>query len=143
MTEQEPEGTGVDRRAFLKRMAVGGFAIPVIATFQLDSLARASGLHKFPDHGYGNQTDPDHRFGNQTDPDHGYGNQTYPNQTFPNQNREPCDPGQKFPNQTYGNQTFQTFPNQSFGNQTFPFLPHGFPVPELPPWFPRPSAWLP
>jgi hypothetical protein len=59
---------GIDRRSFVKKLAVGAFAVPVVVSFQLDDLARAGTFHKKP------PKDPGH---------------SYPNQTEPNQ---PCEP---------------------------------------------------
>ncbi len=42
----EGEQQGLDRRALVKRMAIGAFAVPAIVSFQLDSLARAGTLHE-------------------------------------------------------------------------------------------------
>jgi hypothetical protein len=92
MAEQGSEfSDGLDRRSFMKRMAVGVFIVPAVASFKLDSLARAGtpglntpGLdHKWPNQSRGNQTHPKFCFPNQT-----HGNQTFPkhlyaNQTFP------------------------------------------------------------
>jgi hypothetical protein len=77
MSELQPNDApgGFDRRTFVKRTAVGAFAIPAVVSFKLDSLARAGGYQSWPNQGHGNQTFP-----NQTRP-----NQTFPNQTFPNQ----------------------------------------------------------
>jgi len=75
MTDERTGGSegAFDRRSFMRKAAVGAFVVPAIASFKLDSLARAG----------------DFRGG------HGYPNQTYPNQA-PNQ----CYPNQTFPNQT-------------------------------------------
>ena len=57
------DSSAFNRAQLIMKLAVGAFAIPVIATFKLDSLARAGtrrGGHSYP-----NQTEP---------------NQTYPNQ---------------------------------------------------------------
>ena len=102
---------GLDRRAFIKRMAVGAFAIPVIASFQLDSLARAGapkgGGHTWPNQSHGNQTLPGIPpvvcYPNQTQADGLAGTQSY------------------YPNQTYPN---QTYPNQPFPTGTPPQLEH-------------------
>jgi hypothetical protein len=64
----DDEARAFDRRSFVKKAAVGAFAIPAIVSFKLDSLARASGYHSYP---------------NQTLPDQSFPNQTYPNQTPP------------------------------------------------------------
>jgi hypothetical protein len=68
----EGDQSGLDRRSLIKKMAVGAFAVPVIVSFQLDSLARAGTL--------GGSGTPTHTYPNQTHP-----NQTHPNQTHPNQ----------------------------------------------------------
>ena len=69
----EGEQQGLDRRALVKRMAIGAFAVPAIVSFQLDSLARAGTFTKKP-------------------PKHTYPNQTEPNQHFPNQDCPPKPP---------------------------------------------------
>ncbi len=63
MTEHEAgaEPTTFDRRSFMRKLAVGGFAIPVIASFRFDSLARGADT---PAHTYGNQTYPNQTYGN-------------------------------------------------------------------------------
>jgi hypothetical protein len=74
MTEYEsgPGSAAFDRRSFMRKLAVGGFAIPVIASFRLDSIARAAGPPaQMPNLSMGNQT-----------LDHCHPNQTYGNQTF-------------------------------------------------------------
>ena len=81
-----------NRAQLIKKLAVGAFAIPVIATFKLDSLARAGTRRGGHGHSYPNQTQPNQSYPNQTHP-----NQTYPNQTYPNQTR--CDPKQTLPDQ--------------------------------------------
>jgi hypothetical protein len=90
MSEQQPSDatSGFDRRTFVKRAAVGAFAIPAVVSFKLDSLARGGGYHSWPNQSEGNQTYPGHSHGNQTYPGHSHGNQTFPghsygNQTFP------------------------------------------------------------
>lgn len=61
MDDQQLDGTTLDRRSFVKKLAVAGaFVVPAVVSFKLDALAQA---------GIG----------------HGYPNQTYPNQTYPNQ----------------------------------------------------------
>ena len=80
MTEQQHDAGTFDRRSFMRRMAIGGFVIPAIASFKLDSLARAGTFeHCHPNQTYGNQFyDPYHGYGNQTrphEPCHGYPNQ--------------------------------------------------------------------
>jgi hypothetical protein len=94
------------RRRFFKKMAAAGFAVPVVASFQLDSLAFANPRHhdhhrhdhRFPNQAHGNQTYPNQGYGNQTYPNQGYGNQTYPNQSCANQHH----PHQTYPNQSGG-----------------------------------------
>jgi hypothetical protein len=84
MTEEEAaRSADLSRRAFLKRMAVVGFAVPIVTSFALDGVASAH------EHG--------HDHGNQ-----GYGNQGYGNQSLANQVTEVLDDilGQLFPNQT-------------------------------------------
>jgi hypothetical protein len=72
MTDEEATGsTELSRRSFLKRMAVVGFAVPIVTSFALDGVASA---------------DKGHRHGNQT-----YPNQTYPNQTILNEVTEILD----------------------------------------------------
>jgi hypothetical protein len=90
MTDEEL--SELSRRAFLKRMAVVGFAVPIVTSFALDGVASAR-----PTSRLGNQS----RFGNQID---------FPPVTFPNQaNQEFIDEfadeideilGQLLPNQT-------------------------------------------
>jgi hypothetical protein len=95
-----------NRAQLIKKLAVGAFAIPVIATFKLDSLARA-GTRKRGGHSYPNQTQPNQTYPNQTQPNQSYPNQTQPNQTYPNQtypNQTRCDPKHDFPNQTLPDQ---------------------------------------
>jgi hypothetical protein len=61
MTEEE-----LSRRAFLKRMAVVGFAVPVITSFALDSVSSGDpGQHYEHRHHYPNQTHPNQTLGNQ------------------------------------------------------------------------------
>jgi hypothetical protein len=82
-----PMQAGYDRRALVKKLAVGAFSAPVIASFSLDSIARAgTSKGKKHDH-HGKQAHPNQTCGNQTD-----GNQTWGNQTIPNQT---CDPKHK------------------------------------------------
>lgn len=64
----EEHSPTMDRRRLVKKLAVGAFAIPVVVSFKLDSLARAG----------------DFSYGNGTFPDHSYGNGTNPGQPFPN-----------------------------------------------------------
>lgn len=91
-----------NRAQLIKKLAVGAFAIPVIATFKLDSLARAGTRRGRHGHSYPNQTQPNQTYPNQTQPNQTYPNQTFPNQTFPNQTR--CEPKHDFPNQTLPDQ---------------------------------------
>ena len=76
--EEQNRPSGITRAEFVKRLAVGAFAVPAISSFKLDSLGRGV----YPGHGYPNQTQ-----GNQTDPGQSCPNQTqqWPNQTDPNQ----------------------------------------------------------
>ena len=67
-----PESASFDRRSFMRKLAVGGFAIPVIASFRLDSLAHAGNNMTPPGHAYGNMTCPEQSFPNQL-----YGNQAH------------------------------------------------------------------
>jgi hypothetical protein len=97
----EDASASFDRSELIKKLAVGAFGIPVIASFTLDSLARA-GTRKRGGHSYPNQTQPNQTYPNQTQPNQTYPNQTQPNQTFPNQTR--CHPKQDFPNQTLPDQ---------------------------------------
>jgi hypothetical protein len=89
MTEEEAaRSADLSRRAFLKRMAVVGFAVPIVTSFALDGVASAHEHgHDHGNQGYGNQ---------------GYGNQGYGNQSLANQVTEVLDDilGQLFPNQT-------------------------------------------
>jgi len=85
MTDEDAASSSeLSRRAFLKKMAAVGFAVPIVTSFALDGVASAT------DH------DHDHRHPNQT-----YPNQTYPNQAIPNQIVELVDRvvDQLFPNQ--------------------------------------------
>ncbi|MGI9658840.1 MAG: hypothetical protein ACR2OD_08020 [Gaiellaceae bacterium] len=79
--EADHERSEFDRRAFVKRMALAAFAIPVVASFKLDSLAQAApstrGKH------------PGQYFPNQTVPNQYFPNQHFPNQHFPNQHLPP------------------------------------------------------
>ena len=90
MTDEEATGSAdLSRRAFLKRMAVVGFAVPIVTSFALDGVASADEhRHRHGNQGYGNQ---------------GYGNQYYPNQSLANQVTEVLDDilSQLFPNQTF------------------------------------------
>lgn len=74
--------SGMDRRALVKKMAVGAFAVPAIASFKLDSLAHAGTL---PGSSYPNQTQPNQTYSNQTcdPPGHSFPNQSYPSPTLP------------------------------------------------------------
>jgi hypothetical protein len=83
MTEEEARSADFSRREFLKRMAVVGFAVPIVTSFALDGVASADDHH--------------HRHPNQT-----YPNQTYPNQSLANQVTDLLDDilGHLFPNQT-------------------------------------------
>jgi hypothetical protein len=74
--------TELSRRAFLKKMAAVGFAVPIVTSFALDGVAAAT-----PD-----KIDHDHRFPNST----------LANQSIPNQVTEALDEflEQFFPNQT-------------------------------------------
>ena len=55
----EVEPSGFNRRALIKKMAVGAFAVPAIVSFELDSLARAGTFSsKPPKHTYPNQSEP-------------------------------------------------------------------------------------
>lgn len=66
MNDQQPDGTVLDRRSFLRRMAVAGaFVVPAVVSFKLDAMARAETWHGYPNQVYPNQACP---------------NQTYPNQ---------------------------------------------------------------
>jgi hypothetical protein len=100
MTEHhEPEataGTEYDRGAFVKRMAAAAFAIPVVASFSLDSLAQAAPPKHadWPKHFHGNGTLPGHCYGNGTLPGHGYGNGTLPGHDWGNGTL----PGHGYPN---------------------------------------------
>jgi hypothetical protein len=82
MSEQRLDGesSDLDRGSFLRKFVVGAFAVPAIASFKLDSLARAGTFrdHSHPDHTYGNQTEPIEKL-----PEQCYPNQTYANQTVP------------------------------------------------------------
>jgi hypothetical protein len=81
-----PSPQGYDRRALVKKLAVGAFAAPVIASFSLDSIARA-GTYKGKKHDpHGKQAHPNQACGNQA-----HGNQTHGNQTHPNQTKPPHD----------------------------------------------------
>ncbi len=94
--------TGIDRRTLVKKMAVGAFVVPAIASFKLDSLAHAGTL---PGSSYPNQT---------------YPNQTYPNQTYPNQTCDP--PGHSFPNQSFPG---PTLPREGFLRSLIQFILRG------------------
>jgi|HubBroStandDraft_1064217.scaffolds.fasta_scaffold521351_1 hypothetical protein len=73
---------GLSRRAFLKRMAAVGFAVPVVTSFALDGVA--SSTDDWSRSRFGNQSFSNQRFGNQT-----FGNQpgtpnpNHPNSEFP------------------------------------------------------------
>ncbi len=90
-----PGDRGLSRRTFLKRMALIGFAAPVVASFALDA------AYATPTSDDETGTDPDLVFGNQERFASFFPNQTYPNQYFPNQ----TFPNQYFPNQFASNQT--------------------------------------
>jgi hypothetical protein len=90
----DEDGTGsaeVSRRAFLKKMAMVGFAVPIVTSFALDGVASAEVIYK----------------------KHSHGNQTFPNQTFPNQ----LLPVQALPNQSELEEVDLGL-SQLFGNQT-------------------------
>ena len=97
-----PDGSGLSRRTFLKRMALIGFAAPVIASFALDA------AYATPTSDDGSGADPDLIFGNQ---------QPTPSDFFPNQVPTQYFANQSFPN---ANQSFpnQYGPNQFYSNQT-------------------------
>ncbi|MGC8464644.1 MAG: hypothetical protein ACP5O0_01810 [Acidimicrobiales bacterium] len=108
-----PETPGSDagrpslsRRTFLRRMAVLGFAVPIVASFTLDA-AYASST------GADDQTgaDRDAFFGNQTSPNlfSAEEHQFYGNQYFGNQGGESDFEFLRFPNQYLPNQ----FPSPS------------------------------
>jgi len=70
----DPGGT-FNRRSFMRKLAIGGFVLPVVGTFGLDSLAQAGG---YSSQCYPNQTyyanqfrgDPySHSYPNQISPD--------------------------------------------------------------------------
>lgn len=76
-----------DRRAFVKRMALAAFAVPVVASFKLDSLARAQTPKPGPqpwEEQYGGvgaknpKFFPGHHHGNGGFPGHGHGNGGFP-----------------------------------------------------------------
>ncbi len=75
MSELHSDGPGraYNRRSFVRKLAVGGFVIPVIGTFGLDSLAQAGGVSQsYPNQTYGNQFRGDpysHTYPNQISPD--------------------------------------------------------------------------
>jgi hypothetical protein len=85
----DEDGTGsaeVSRRAFLKKMAMVGFAVPIVTSFALDGVASAEVVYQ--KHIHANQTFP---------------NQLLPVQALPNQSElEEVDLGlsQLFANQT-------------------------------------------
>jgi hypothetical protein len=68
---------GLDRRALVKKLAVGAFAVPAIVSFQLDSLARAQTFK-----GESHRNHPKQECPNQTNP-----NQTWPNQKCDDKHR--------------------------------------------------------
>ena len=92
------EPQGLDRRALVKKLAIGAFTAPVIASFGLDSIARAGtfdggkhGHQACPNQALGNQSvanqiDANQSRGNQID-----ANQTWGNQSVANQSKPPCD----------------------------------------------------
>jgi hypothetical protein len=98
---------GLDRRALVKKLAIGAFTAPVIASFGLDSIARAGtfdgrkhGHQACPNQTWGNQTDGNQSVGNQSWGDQSEANQTVGNQTWGdqavgNQTKPPCDDGNK------------------------------------------------
>ena len=73
---EEGQTSGMNRADFVKRLAAGAFAVPVITSFAMDGLAQASVGQQWPNQSQGNQTTP---------PDHQHPNQSYPNQQWPNQ----------------------------------------------------------
>jgi hypothetical protein len=100
MTEEE--AAGLSRRAFLKRMAVVGFAVPIVTSFALDGVASADDHHHHHgNQGHGNQGFGNQGFGNQGFGNQGFGNQGFGNQSLANQATEVLDDilGQLFPNQ--------------------------------------------
>lgn len=86
---------GLSRRTFLKRMALIGFAAPVVASFALDA------AYATPTSDDETGADPDLVFGNQALPVNFFANQIFPNKLFANQ----TFPNQYFPNQFASNQT--------------------------------------
>ncbi len=83
-----PEESGLSRRTFLKRMALIGFAAPVVASFALDAAyatptSDEGGVD--PDLVFGNQASPFQFFSNQRMPSQQFANQFFPNQYVPNQ----------------------------------------------------------
>ena len=77
---EEGQTSGMNRADFVKRLAAGAFAVPVITSFAMDGLAQAAPRQQSPNQAYPNQTYPNQTYPNQT-----YPNQTYPNQSYPNQ----------------------------------------------------------
>ena len=74
---EEGQPSGMNRADFVKRLAAGAFAVPVITSFAMDGLAQASVTHQWPNQVYGQ---PDGPGAAVAEPD-AYPNQTYPNQT--------------------------------------------------------------
>lgn len=78
MTEEGASGSAeFSRRAFFKKMALVGFAIPVVTSFALDGVASAE-TDWGKDHKYGNQTFHNQKLGNQS-----FGNQGITNPNVP------------------------------------------------------------
>ncbi len=105
MVEEGDEGAepGVSRRAFLKRMAVIGFAVPVVSSFALDAAASEPDHARFHLANQSGSTTPydDYYFtyGNQSPPA-----TAFPNQYIGNQYEPPGSLGSYYPNQYLGNQ---------------------------------------
>jgi hypothetical protein len=62
--DNAPASKDLSRRAFLKRMAAVGFAVPIVSSFALDGVGSAVPVG---DHSHGNQTHQQHQqtFANQ------------------------------------------------------------------------------
>jgi hypothetical protein len=86
MASREPldrdflDAVPTSRRDFLKKMAAVGFAVPVIGTFTMDSVALAGGNKR-------RRRGPRHKFPNMTRPNQCFPNQHHSNMTRPKQRR--------------------------------------------------------
>jgi hypothetical protein len=86
------EPQGFDRLSLVKKLAIGAFAAPVIASFGLDSIARAG---TFEGGKHGHQACPNQSWANQSvangTVEQPVDNQSWGNQSVANGSKPPCD----------------------------------------------------